>query len=38
VANVVAEFAQQHAGDLVKMATEGGAGGIMGQVGKMFGR
>ena len=38
VANVVAEFAQQHAGDLVKVATEGGAGGMMGQVGKLFGR
>lgn len=38
VANVVGEFAQQHAGELVKMATEGNAGGMMGQVGKMFGR
>jgi hypothetical protein len=38
-ANVVAEFAQQHAGELIKMATEGGgAGDIMGQVGKLFGR
>ncbi len=39
VANVVAEFAQQHAGELIKMATEGGnAGDLLGQVGKLFGR
>jgi len=38
VANVVADFAQQHAGDLVKMVTEGGGGGILGQAGKLFGR
>ena len=38
VAQVVADFAQEHAGDLIKMGTEGGAGGVMGQVGKLFGR
>ena len=38
VANVVAEFAQQHAGELVKLATEGGDEGVMGQIGKIFGR
>lgn len=38
VATVVAEFAQQHAGELVKMATEGNAGDLLGQVGKLFGR
>ncbi len=38
VANVVAEFAQQHAGELVKMASEGNAGDLLGQVGKLFGR
>jgi hypothetical protein len=37
-ANVVAEFVQQHAGELVQMATEGGAGGLMGQAGKLLGR
>ena len=37
-ANVVAEFVQQHAGEMVQMATEGGAGGVMDQAGKMFGR
>ncbi len=39
VANVVLEFLQQHSGDILKMVTEGGAGGdLMGQVGKLFGR
>ena len=38
VVNVVIEFAQQHSGELIKMATEGGAGGVMDQVGKLFGR
>ena len=39
VANVVAEFAQQHAGELIKLATEGGnANDLLGQVGKLFGR
>ena len=38
VAQVVSDFAQEHAGDLVKMASEGGSGGVMGQVGKLFGR
>ncbi len=38
VANVVIEFAQQHSDELIKMVTEGGAGGVLGQVGKLFGR
>lgn len=38
VVNVVIEFAQQNSGELIKMATEGGAGGVMDQVGKLFGR
>ena len=38
VANVVIEFAQQHSDELIKMVTEGGAGGMLGQVGKLFGR
>ena len=39
VANVVIEFAQQHSGELLKMATEGGnAGDLLGQVGKLFGQ
>ena len=38
-ANAAAEFARQHAVELIKMATEGGgAGDIMGQAGKLFGR
>ena len=39
VASVVLEFLQQHSGEILKMATEGGgAGDLMGQVGKLFGR
>ena len=38
VANVVIEFAQQHSGELIKMATEGNTGDMLGQVGKLFGR
>ena len=38
VANVVIEFAQQHSDELIKMVTEGGAGGMLGQVGKLFGQ
>ncbi len=38
VANVVIEFAQQHSGELIKLATEGGASDMLGQVGKLFGR
>ena len=38
VATVVTEFMQQHSGELMKMVTEGNAGSIMGQAGKLFGR
>jgi hypothetical protein len=39
VASVVLEFLQQHSGEILKMATEGGGtGDLMGQVGKLFGR
>lgn len=41
VANVVAEWAQANAGDLVKMAMEkglaGGEGGLLGGLGNLFG-
>jgi hypothetical protein len=47
-AQVVAEFAQQHAGELVQLATGGGEGGglqgllgnenVQGALGKLFGR
>ena len=41
VAQVVADFAQQHAGDLMKMATGGngeGGGGVQDMLGKIMGR
>ncbi len=43
VAQVVADFAQQHAGELLKMATgggggEGGGGGVQDMLGKILGR
>ncbi|CAA9583022.1 MAG: hypothetical protein AVDCRST_MAG18-3427 [uncultured Thermomicrobiales bacterium] len=46
VAQVVADFAQQHAGDLLGMATGGGQGGqgglsaenVQGMLGKLMGR
>lgn len=44
VAQVVAEFAQQHAGELAQMALqqqgggEGGIQGALGSIGKMFGQ
>lgn len=42
VANVVIEFAQQHAGELLTLATaeggEGGVQGMLGNVGKLLGR
>lgn len=38
-ATVVFEFLQQHSGEVLKAVTEGGgAGDVMGQVGKLFGR
>ena len=41
VAQVVADFAQQHAGELLKMATGGGSGesgGVTDMLGKILGR
>lgn len=38
VANVVGEFAQQHAADLVKVAAGEGVGGLLGGLGGLFGR
>ena len=41
VAKVVADFAQQHSGDLLKMATgggESGGGGVADLLGKFTGR
>ncbi len=42
VAQVVADFAQQHAGELLKMATGGdggaGGGGVQDMLGKILGR
>ena len=38
IASVVGEFAQQHAADLVKVAAGEGVGGLLGNLGGLFGR
>lgn len=38
VAQVVSDFAQQHSGDLIQMATEGSGEGVQSAIGKLFGR
>ncbi len=37
VANIVAEFAQQHLPDLIKVASSEGMGGVLGGLGGLFG-